>query len=125
MRTTLFLLLLSVLPNGSRTYEANLISVYDGDTVTMQVHLGINTYRVEKIRLYGIDAPEIRGEEREEGLVSKAALEKKLRDKDVILETIKNDKRGKYGRLLGILHIGEENINEWMIKEGYAEEKYY
>ena len=31
------------------------------------------------------------------------------------------DKKGKYGRWLGTLFFEEKNINEWLIKEGFAE----
>ena len=44
------------------TYKANVTAVYDGDTCTVDIDLGLHTWvRNEKIRLYGINAPEIRG----------------------------------------------------------------
>ena len=30
------------------------------------------------------------------------------------------DKKGKYGRWLGEVFMEEENINQWLLKEGYA-----
>jgi len=46
-------------------YKAHITKVYDGDTVTADIHLGFNmVMRKQKLRLLGIDTPEIRGEER-------------------------------------------------------------
>ena len=47
-------------------YRAHIIKVYDGDTVTADIDLGFNVIlKKQKLRLIGIDAPEIRGAERE------------------------------------------------------------
>ncbi len=46
-------------------YRAVVVSVYDGDTCTVDIDLGLNTWvRGEKLRLYRINAPELRGSER-------------------------------------------------------------
>ena len=43
-------------------YKAIVISVYDADTITVDIDLGFHIWaRSEKIRLFGIDAPEVRG----------------------------------------------------------------
>ena len=53
-------------------YRATVVSVYDGDTCTVDIDLGLNTWvRGEKLRLYRINAPELRGVERPEGLKSR------------------------------------------------------
>lgn len=102
-------------------YRARVISVYDGDTITVDIDLGFNLTRSKvKIRLANIDTPEIRGDQRDEGLKARDALREKILQKDVIVETIK-DKTGKYGRYLGIIWLDEENVNQWLISEGYAE----
>ena len=110
-------------------YKAKVISVYDGDTITVDIDLGFNvTLHKQKIRLFGIDTPELRGLEREQGLISKKWLEDKILGKDIILESIK-DKTGKYGRILGIIYTLDEtndkpqyiNINEQIINLGLGE----
>ena len=56
-------------------YRAVVVSVYDGDTCTVDIDLGLNTWvRGEKLRLYRINAPELRGPERPEGLKSRDFL---------------------------------------------------
>ena len=50
-------------------YKAVITSVYDGDTCTVDIDLGLSTWiRGEKVRLYRSNAPELRGAEREAGL---------------------------------------------------------
>ncbi|WP_172966845.1 hypothetical protein [Patiriisocius marinistellae] len=39
-----------------------IIAVYDGDTVTAKVDLGILHFQVMELRFYGNDRPELRGE---------------------------------------------------------------
>jgi micrococcal nuclease len=105
-------------------YKAKIISVYDGDTVTAVIDLGFETTKKIKIRLYGINAPEIRGKQRPEGLKSRDYLRSLVLDKDVIIQTLK-DKKGKYGRYIGIIHLGDENVNELLVESGHAVKKEY
>jgi micrococcal nuclease len=102
-------------------YRALVRKVYDGDTITVDIDLGFDMIlRNQKIRLLGINTPEVRGNEREKGLISRDALRKKIGSKWIIVKT-QQDKKGKYGRWLGTIFIEEENVNEWLIKEGLAE----
>ena len=106
------------------TYKAKIIKAYDGDTVTAKIDCGFNIHFTEKIRLYGINAPEVRGKEKEEGLKSRDYLRKLILNKEVVIKTFK-DKKGKYGRYLGVIFLNDENINEKMVKAGYAVFKKY
>ncbi len=106
------------------TYRAKIISVYDGDTVTALVDLGFGITNKIKIRLKGINTPELRGAERPRGLVSRDFLREKILDKDIIVETFR-DKKGKYGRYIGTLWLDEKNINELLVEQGYAETREY
>ena len=43
-------------------YRSIVVSVYDGDTCTVDIDLGLNIWTLrEKIRLIRINAPELRG----------------------------------------------------------------
>jgi micrococcal nuclease len=101
------------------TYRARITSVYDGDTCTALVELGFRITFEIKIRLIGIDTPELRGEEKEMGLKSKARLEELVLNKDVIIKTFK-DKTEKYGRWLAEIYVGELNVNQTLLSEGFA-----
>lgn len=102
-------------------YKAIVTSVYDGDTLTALVDLGFHTKLTIKVRLYGIDTPELRGDNREEGLTSKKRLEELVLNKEVILKTYK-DKQEKFGRWLADVFVEEntKSINDILIEEGLA-----
>ncbi len=111
-------------------YNAVVKSVYDGDTITVDIDLGLKTWiKAEKIRLHGINAPEIRGASRPKGLAARDFLREMILGKKIIVRTIK-DKKGKYGRYLGEIIIVNENgtetnINDLLVQKGYAEYKEY
>ena len=101
-------------------YKATVKSVYDGDTITCDIDLGFDVIlRKQKIRLYGIDTPELRGEEKERGIMVRDKVRELIDGKDIILKSIK-DKKGKYGRWLGIIYIDELNLNDWLIDNDFA-----
>ena len=102
-------------------YKAYVSRVYDGDTITVDIDLGFGiVIKSQKIRLVRINAPEIRGDERQTGLVSRDALRDKIGNKWVTIKTSK-DKKGKYGRWLGEVWIENVCVNDWLISEGLAE----
>ena len=109
-------------------YKAFITKVYDGDTVTATVDLGFNVCIKESLRLGRIDAPEIRGEERERGLISRDWLRALILNKEVIVKTYK-DKTGKYGRYIADIFVDQDgemrNVNDWLVKEGLAEYREY
>lgn len=101
-------------------YKAKIIAVYDGDTVTAQVDLGFLHFQVMKLRLFGIDTPELRGEEREQGLVVRDIVREMILDKEVEIESYK-DKQGKFGRYLATIKIDGLDLNQWLVDNGHAE----
>jgi len=111
-------------------YKAKITAVYDGDTCTADIDLGLHTVRKnEKIRLARINAPEVRGSQREQGLISRDFLRNLILDKAILIQTIK-DKQGKYGRFLGEIWLINDdgslsNINDLMVSSGFAEYKEY
>jgi len=111
-------------------YKATVTEVYDGDTCTVDIDLGLHVWtRGEKIRLNRINAPEVRGSEKEKGILSRDFLRNKILGKEILLETIK-DKDEKYGRYLGEIILldssnNEINVNDLLVKEGFAEYKKY
>ena len=111
-------------------YKAIVTSVYDGDTCTVDIDLGLHTWvRGEKIRLMRINAPEVRGKSRTKGLRSRDFLRELILDKEIIIGTFK-DKKGKYGRYLGEIWLnidGKEyvNVNDLLVKKKFAVYKKY
>lgn len=115
-------------PCGLYKYKAEIVDVYDGDTITADIDLGFHTWRRdERLRLYGIDAPEIRGvdaDTKARGLAARDALRERVLGKEVIVCTIR-DRKEKYGRYLAEVYIGTENINDWLVTEGHAVHRDY
>jgi micrococcal nuclease len=103
------------------TYRAKIVDVYDGDSVTALVDLGFRISFEIKVRLSGINTPEIRGEERLEGLIAKKRVADLILQKDVVLKT-QRDRTEKYGRWLGEIFLpGEDiSINQLLLNEGLA-----
>jgi len=103
-------------------YRAFVRKVYDADTITEDIDLGFGIlFKSQKIRLLRINAPEVRGSEKESGIKSRDALREKINNKWVKLKT-KKDKKGKFGRLLGEIWLEGECINDWLLNESLAEE---
>ena len=104
--------------------------VVDGDTIDVTIDLGFELYKKERVRVAGVDTPEKRTRNLEEkalGIHATNWLKKQLEDtiagdEELIIRTELKGGVGKYGRLLGWLYIGDNNIsiNEQMIAEGYA-----
>ena len=102
----------------------------DGDTIDVTIDLGFDLFKKERVRVAGVDTPEKRTrnlEEKELGIHATNWLKKQLEDtiagdEELIIRTELKGGVGKYGRLLGWLYIGDNNIsiNEQMIDEGYA-----
>ena len=104
--------------------------VLDGDTIDVTIDLGFDLYKKERVRIAGVDTPEKRTrnlEEKELGIDATEWLKAKLEsaisgDDELSIRTELVGGVGKYGRLLGWLYIGDEDLslNEQMITEGYA-----
>lgn len=93
-------------------YKARIRSVYDGDSVRADIKLGLFAELTEQaIRLYALDAPEVRGAERPQGLIVRDYLRELIDGKDVVIRTYL-DRKGKWGRLLGVIYL--ETDDGWM-----------
>ena len=107
-----------------RKVSGTVTKVSDGDTI----HITTPEQTKLRVRLYGIDAPETPKINRRTGVVNKPgqpygdesrkALERKIKGQQVRLDIIDID---KYRRMVGMIWLGDRNINLEMVKEGYAE----
>lgn len=105
------------LPSPQLVVPCKVVSVYDGDTPTVTISF------VMRIRLKDCWAPELSGLERVRGLASKEKLKELVLSKDGILAIPLYDDLGKstsLSRIVGVLHVDGKNINEEMVRLGYA-----
>jgi len=100
-------------------YRAKVTHVVDGDTIDVRVDLGFKIYFDIRLRLFGIDTPELRGEEYEAGMKAKRFVEEKVLDREVIVKTHK-DKTGKYGRYLAEVFYDDVSLNQTLLGVGLA-----
>lgn len=109
-----------------RFENVKCVRVIDGDSIVCDIDLGFYIHLKKVIfRLKGINAPEIKGKERPEGLKAKEWLKKTIKGKNIVLETYKGKERGKYGRYLADVYIGSANVNKALVIKDLAEEKEY
>lgn len=102
-------------------YRATVVRIIDGDTIVVDIDLGFNVVlHKQHIRLYNIEAPEVRGEEREQGLVSKAALENMIPPGSTVY--IQTYKGRSFNRWIAEIWNEDQttNINESMVQIGAA-----
>ena len=114
-------------------YNAICTRVVDGDTVDAMIDLGFGVHVKKRIRLAGINAPESRTRDKQEkilGLAAKDRLIAMMEGADNKFE-LESQELGKYGRVLGKLHIDKLDgkdlitktcVNDCLVKEGYATE---
>lgn len=102
------------------TIKALVIKVYDGDTITIKTDKKCTTgkkckknYIHERIRLYGIDAPEAN---QEYGQESAERLREIILNQEVEIEVKNID---KYKRIVGKIYY-KKYINHLMVEEGMA-----
>ncbi|MBI5802580.1 MAG: thermonuclease family protein [Verrucomicrobia bacterium] len=106
-------------------YRARVTSVYDGDTCTAEIDLGLGVWvRGEKLRLHRINTPELHGADDAKGKAARDHLKTLVEGKDVLLQTIK-DRREKYGRYLAEIWLEQPgaptlNVNDAMVAAGHA-----
>ena len=114
-------------------YNAICTRVVDGDTIDAMIDLGFGVHVKKRIRLAGINAPESRTRDKQEkilGLAAKDRLIAMMEGADNKFE-LESQELGKYGRVLGKLHIDKLDgkdlitktcVNDCLVKEGYATE---
>ena len=120
-------------PSRKSCYNFRVVKidkVLDGDTIDVTIDLGFDLYKKERVRVAGVDTPEKRTRNLEEkalGIDATNWLKKELKDvldgdDELIVRTELHGGVGKYGRLLGWLYVGDDEVslNEQMITQGYA-----
>ena len=92
-------------------YRADIVKVTDGDTVRAYLDQGMHSFKVESLRVAGVDAPEVwRGDQREAGgaalnfvigWVADAAVNATDHGWPFEIETFKD--RSSFGRYIAVI----------------------
>ena len=113
-------------------YKAKLDRVVDGDTIDVHIDLGFSVSVKKRVRFVGINAPESRTrdlKEKARGLAAKDRVKAMLAENPSF--TLESTEIGKYGRVLGKIHLNVLDgvecltqicLNEQLVKENHAVE---
>lgn len=102
-------------PSDLFTYNVKLERVVDADTLWVRVHLKGLWYTRQKLRLRGVNAPELTTKR---GQRAKAFLEDYFKDtREFVIRSSKSD---KYDRYLADVFVGQIYLNNYLVNEGYA-----
>ena len=103
------ILVITLLPVILFALSGKVVSIHDGDTITV-----LSGKEQTKVRLYGIDAPE---KKQDYGQKTKQFLASLIAGQVVEVEPKGKD---RYKRTLGIIHHKGQDINAQMVLNGYA-----
>ena len=112
--TACIVLLATVFSASAYAQLSGPASVTDGDTLRVSGH---------RVRLHGIDAPEstqtcrVEGQPWSCGRAAANALRKRLAGRPVACEERDRD---RYGRIVAVCRIAGEDVNAWMVSQGWA-----
>ena len=124
-----------LLPNFSRaTLEARVVRIYDGDTIEVDLGPdhprnlweGVRLSRYERVRLLGIDAPELSTDPPEfYAREAKSLLLRLVSHRTVRLEVVPGNERDGYGRLLAYVYVEKRDgwvfVNGELVRRGAAD----
>jgi micrococcal nuclease len=105
---------------------ANVLKVVDGDTLDLEIDLGLRSFVKHRIRLIGIDTAELKSPDEVQRAKALAAMHfvsewlDLNREKGLMIETFKSD---VYGRWLGKIfptRDERDSLNAALLHEGLA-----
>ena len=110
MRFTLYIFIIFFAAFSFADVSGEVIKITDGDTINIRDH----DDKTHKIRLAGIDAPEMSQPFGEE---SRSHLLGLVYGKEVVIETKKKD---RYGRIIGTIYHDGKDMNLIQVQAGMA-----
>jgi micrococcal nuclease len=113
-------------------YKAKAERVIDGDTIDVTIDLGFKITTHQRIRLAGIDTPEVYSvkkdsDEHRRGIAAMQFVEQRLaaNNNQMLIETEKVT--GKFGRYIGTIKLADSAItlNQELVDNGFAKKVNY
>lgn len=108
-------------------YSARVVSIIDGDTFDLGIDLGFGIEIRDRVRLFGVNCPEISSSEGIQAVEYINSLVKV--DQQITIRSIKN-RREQYGRYLVIIYLESDpnkiskSLNRMLLESGNAVAKY-
>ena len=98
------------------TYQAVVERVVDGDTLWTEIDCGFDIWVRQKLRLRGIDAPEL---SREEGMLVREWVERRIGEEPRV--RVRTERPDKYGRYLADVFLPDGGfLNGELVARGAA-----
>lgn len=100
------------------TYKATILKIVDGDTIDIEIDLGFDIRTVQRVRLFGLNAPEhntVAGQESITWMRNRLQL-----GAQVTVSSAKPGGGDKYGRYLATIIDGAGSVNDALIASGHA-----
>lgn len=111
LRGVILLFLACAATAQASEFDASVTHITDGDTLWVQIAPG---RKARQLRLQGIDAPELC---QPGGAQAREALHRQLQGQHVRVRTRGRD---SYGRTVAQVHLRDEDIGAWMVRQGHA-----
>lgn len=100
--------------------NAVILNVVDGDTYDVEIDLGFRLKIKTRVRLYGVNCPEMKGESRQKGIEAREAVIGWLVGNGGVVIKTHLDKQDSFGRLLAEVYVGEHSLAEYLLKRELA-----
>ncbi|MFC6153070.1 thermonuclease family protein [Nocardioides yefusunii] len=101
-------------------HTGKVVKIVDGDTIDVRLSSG----KVKRIRILGVDTPEVHGRTECYGKKASAATKRLIPvgTKVRLTSDSTQDRTDQYGRWLRHVHRSKDNtdVSRWLLKKGYA-----
>ena len=94
-------------------YRITGLSIYDGDSFRADIDLGLFTWlRRQAFRLFGVDAPELRGQTIVAGRLARDEFIRLTAGHEYLWVRTFRDNKEKYGRWLALVFTDQADVDE-------------
>jgi micrococcal nuclease len=102
-------------------YAARCVQVIDGDTLDLDIDLGFHVTIRQRVRLRGIDTPELRGEDKDRAVAARTEVTIWADGAELLIRT-ELDATDKYGRMLADLWVDglATSLSDHLVGRGLA-----
>ncbi len=108
-----------MIPAQQYVFRAVIKRVVDGDTIDADIDLGLHCHRLERLRLLGVNCPEMHGDTKAAGEMAKEFVIAWLDGADIVLQTYKSDSFGRF--LANVWRTSDgASLNDDLISSGNA-----